>query len=69
MITADKVCVIAAASRDYAPWYVDPKDNRQGFIALVPKNASSDPLGVNTTAWSLVFDAGTLDDVEPSGAC
>jgi hypothetical protein len=69
LIRADPTCVIAAARRDYASWYVDPKDDRQAFVALVPKVIDHDPLGINATAWSLVFDAGTLDDVAPTAAC
>jgi hypothetical protein len=62
-------CLVVAADREFAAFYVDPKDKIPGFIALIPKSEPSDPAQLNPTAWSIVFDGGTLDNVEPVTAC
>ncbi|MBW3613768.1 MAG: hypothetical protein KY439_00445 [Actinobacteria bacterium] len=63
-------CVIVAANRTFAAFFKDPKEaSTKGYLAFVPKAADSDPGGLNPTAWSLVFDGATLDDVEPVTAC
>ncbi len=63
-------CVIVVAQRDFASFFKDPREaSTKAYLAFVPKGSESDPAGLNPTVWSLVFDGGTLDDVEPVTAC
>lgn len=71
IVDASRDCVVARTSRSYESVYVGalPAGDSDGYVQLHLKEQSSDPAGLNPTAWSIVSDIVAEEATIPEDPC